>query len=127
MFTYLTENYKIIFEIYIPFTIKPKTNRYLHKNNKRFIPNDVRKNLQSIVEYIKQNSPEHKTINRSCILFCEFYFKDNRKRDLDNLSKSLQDCLEDAGVIKNDALFDTIILKRVKSNDEGIYIAILSE
>lgn len=111
MIDYILNNYNIIYKIEIPFSIKPKTNRYLHKNNKRFIPNDVRKNIEKVINYLKNNKYID-TITYKCNIYCEFYFKDNRKRDLDNLSKSLLDCLQKSGIIKDDNLIEMIILKK---------------
>ena len=50
-------------------------------------------------------------------LICTFYFKDNRKRDLDNALASICDLLQDAGIIDNDNWQD---LRSVKAIAGGV-------
>lgn len=74
-----------------------------YKNGKPFLFKQNQKEIKEIIKQIKQqwNFP---TLNEEIKVEYLFYFPDRRKRDIDNRIKILNDCLEAAGVIKDDSL-----------------------
>lgn len=114
-----------LFEANLNFLPPPKSNRYLQtKTGKRFIPARIKQAIDDAIYILSQFAPE-KPIDQSCQLYVVYTLPNKRKRDLDNLNKTLQDCLEKAGIIKNDTLFyRTISEKRIIKSKEEVYIAI---
>ncbi len=63
----------------------------------------------------------------SCEISIEavIFLKDKRRRDIDNMLKTLWDVLEKTGVIKNDNLiYEINTIKHVDKNLEGIFLKI---
>ncbi len=116
-----------LFEAQLNFLPPPKTNRYLQtKSGKRFIPARIKQAIDDAIYILSQLKPE-KPIDFPCQLYVVYTLPNKRKRDLDNLSKTLQDCLEKAGVVKDDTLFfRTINEKRIISGVEQVDIKIYS-
>ena len=55
------------------------------------------------------------------------YPPDNRKRDIDNLLKSLLDALQSAGVYVDDSQIDCLIIKRMHTQKFGQVNVVISE
>ena len=55
-------------------------------------------------------------------LIIEFQVKDKRRWDIDNRVKALQDCLTNAGVLKDDSQIDSLQIRRVYSNVSSTYL-----
>jgi crossover junction endodeoxyribonuclease RusA len=67
-----------------------------------------------------------KPINKPVAVEITYAFKDNRKRDLDNLTKTLLDVLEDAGILDDDKfVYKLSIEKKTKQEEEKTEIRIL--
>ncbi len=114
----------MLFEAELSFIVPPKANRYqVGKNGRKFLPQRVREAIDDAVLIL--SSFRDKTIESPCQLYVVYTFPDKRKRDIDNLNKSLQDCLEKAGIVKDDALFyRTISEKRFEKGVERTLIRI---
>lgn len=52
----------------------------------------------------------------------EAYPPDKRKRDLDNLFKSLLDALEKSGVFKDDRQIDALSIERMKAHENKLIV-----
>jgi crossover junction endodeoxyribonuclease RusA len=59
----------------------------------------------------------HQTITKACAVVIDLYPPDKRKRDADNRIKAVLDCLQLAGVVKDDNLCRDV---RVVSHDEAV-------
>lgn len=114
-----------LFEVQLNFLPPPKTNRYLQtKTGKRFIPARIKNAIDDAIHLLSQFAPK-KPINEPCQLYVIYTLPNKRKRDLDNLNKTLQDCLEKAGVVKDDTLFfRTISEKQIIPKEERVEIKI---
>ncbi len=103
----------------------PKSNRYIRRRGgKVFKPPRVRnwevKALWEIKQQYKGNPIEERVS-----VDITFILPNHRKRDIDNMLKSLWDILEKAGVIRNDNLiYEVRTLKKIEKNKEGVIIRI---
>lgn len=114
----------ILFEATLNFIPPPKSNRYMQgKNGIRFLPARIKEAIDDAIFILSQFKPSE-PINRPCQLEIVYYFKDRRKRDLDNLNKTLQDCLEKAYIIKDDSLFFRIVIEKRFHTEERVDIRI---
>ncbi len=103
----------------------PKSNRYIRrKGGKVFKPPRVRNwEVRALWELRQQYSG--KPIDREISVDITLILPNRRKRDIDNMLKSLWDVLEKAGVIKNDNLiYEIRTVKRIEKGKEGVIIKI---
>ena len=121
---------KLLFETKIDMVPPPKTNSYLSsKSGKRFIPQDISCKIDKIVLLLKSEKQlkKLKTIENYVLLDVLFVLPSRRIKDLDNMVKTLGDCLQKAEIIKNDNLIAKTVMEkaffrknsRIK-NKEGI-------
>ena len=103
----------------------PKTNRYVRrKNGAVFIPPRV-KNWQTRAMWELKNQWNGDPIDRRISIDITLILPNHRKRDIDNMLKSLWDLLERAGVLKNDNLiYEVRTVKKVEKGREGVLIRI---
>ncbi len=103
----------------------PKTNRYIRRRGgKVFKPPRVRNWEARALWEIKQQY-SGKPIEHKVSIDIILTLPNHRKRDIDNMLKSLWDVLEKAGVIKNDNLiYEVRTVKRVVKNSQGVEIKI---
>ena len=117
----------VLFEAELNFIPPPKTNRYFQtKNGKRFIPSRIKQAIDDAVLILKSLKPKNfQIIDQPCQLYIIYTLPNKRKRDLDNLNKTLQDCLEKAGIVEDDTLFFRVVSeKRIQKNVEKVEISI---
>jgi crossover junction endodeoxyribonuclease RusA len=103
----------------------PKTNRYLRKKNGQvFKPPRVSLwEIRAVWELKNQYSG--KPLNKPIKVEVFFFLPDRRKRDIDNMLKTLWDILEKAQIIENDNLiFETRTVKVAKNSEPGTVIRI---
>ena len=103
----------------------PKSNRYIRrKGGKVFKPPRVKNwEVRALWELRQQYSA--KPIDREISVDITLILPNRRKRDIDNMLKSLWDVLEKAGVIKNDNLiYEIRTVKRIEKGKEGVIIKI---
>ncbi len=96
----------------------PKSNRYIRrKNGQVFRPSRVLLwEAKAVWELKKQYEGPPLSFPLSVEVF--FFLPDNRKRDIDNMLKTLWDVLEKAQIIENDNLIHET--KTVKVRDETV-------
>ncbi len=103
----------------------PKTNRYLRKRNGQvFKPPRVSLwEIRAVWELKNQYSG--KPLNKPLKVEVFFFLPDKRKRDIDNMLKTLWDILEKARIIENDNLiFETRTVKVSQNSEAGTVIRI---
>ncbi len=103
----------------------PKTNRYIRRKGGRvFKPPRVRNWETRALWEIKQQYRGEPIENRVSVDIT-LILPNHRKRDIDNMLKSLWDVLERAGVLKNDDLiYEVRTVKRVVRGEQGVIIKI---
>jgi len=103
----------------------PKSNRYIRrKSGKVFKPPRVTNWEVRAVWELKQQYTE-KPIDYEISVDITLILPNKRKRDIDNMLKSLWDVMEKAGVIKNDNLiYEVHTIKRIEKGKEGVIIKI---
>jgi len=103
----------------------PKNNRYIRRRDGRVFkpPKVVHWESRALWEIKRQ--VEGYCFTEPVSVEVYFYLPDRRKRDIDNMLKTLWDILERAGVLANDNLiFETRTVKVPKSDISGTVIAI---
>lgn len=103
----------------------PKSNRYIRRKGGKVFkpPRVVNWEVRAIWELREQYKGE--PINWEISVDVVLILPNKRKRDIDNMLKSLWDVLEKAGVIKNDNLiYEVRTVKKVEKGKEGVYIKI---
>ena len=103
----------------------PKSNRYIRRKGGKVFkpPRVVNWEVRAIWELREQYKGE--PIDWEVSVDVVLILPNRRKRDIDNMLKSLWDVLERAGVIKNDNLiYEVRTIKKVEKGKEGVYIKI---
>ena len=85
----------------------------------------VRQWQNETISYIKREWKNKAALTAEIELRIEYTAKDHRKWDIDNRIKALQDCLERAGVIKNDSQIESLKVRRKYGEKERTRIEIL--
>lgn len=85
----------------------------------------VRKWQNETTEYMRGEWKNRPALTTELELRIIFTAKDRRKWDIDNRIKPLQDCLERAGVIKNDRQIESLHVMRKYGEQESTKIQIL--
>jgi len=103
----------------------PKSNRYIRRKSGKVFkhPRVVNWEVRAIWELRQQytGNPIDHEVSVEIVLT----LPNRRKRDIDNMLKSLWDVLEKAGIIKNDNLiYEVHTLKKVEKGKEGVLIRI---
>jgi crossover junction endodeoxyribonuclease RusA len=117
---------EVLFHGELDFVIPPKSNRYFHTGRKYvFIPSRIREAVEDAILILKSMYND-KPISKPVAVEITYVFRDNRKRDLDNLTKTLLDVLEDAGILDDDKfVYKLSIEKKTKQEEEKTEIRIL--
>ncbi|WP_457634683.1 RusA family crossover junction endodeoxyribonuclease [Persephonella sp.] len=122
---------KIKREYFISFIPPSKANRVkinskiFTKSGKRYIiPKDVSLKINKVIWELQlqnENEPIDKPVSVEII----FILPNRRRRDLDNIMKTLGDCLVYAGILKDDNLiYRQILEKKIIKGEEGVIIRI---
>jgi crossover junction endodeoxyribonuclease RusA len=121
----MREREDVLFHGELDFVIPPKSNRYFHTGRKYvFIPQRIREAVEDAT-LILRSMYNGEPINKPVAVEIVYAFKDSRKRDLDNLTKTLLDVLEDAGILDDDKfVYKLSIEKKIKQKDEKTEIRI---
>ena len=103
----------------------PKSNRYIRrKNGQVFKPPRVI-HWESRALWEIRNQFDGDSFKKPVSVEVYFFLPDRRKRDIDNMLKTLWDILEKANIIENDNLiFSTKTVKVPKSETSGTVIVI---
>ncbi|WP_456383190.1 RusA family crossover junction endodeoxyribonuclease [Persephonella sp.] len=99
--------------------------RAFTKSGKRYIvPKDVSLKINKAIWELQQQHSED-TISQPVEVSILFILPDRRRRDLDNIMKTLGDCLVYAGILEDDNLiYKQTLEKRVVKGKEGVVINI---
>ncbi len=103
----------------------PKSNRYIRRRGGRVFkpPRVVNWEVRAIWELREQYRGE--PIDYEVSVDIVLILPNRRKRDIDNMLKSLWDVMERAGIIKNDNLiYEVRTVKKIEKGKEGVYIRI---
>ena len=103
----------------------PKTNRYIRRKNGQVFkpPRVIHWESRALWELKNQYSGE--VLKKPISVEVYLFLPDNRKRDIDNMLKTLWDILEKAEIIENDNLiYETKTVKVKKSETHGTVIVI---
>lgn len=103
----------------------PKSNRYIRrKNGKVFKPPRV-VNWEARALWELKHQYRGEPIDYEISVDIVLVLPNRRKRDIDNMLKSLWDVMEKAGVIKNDNLiYEVRTVKKIEKGKEGVFIRI---
>lgn len=113
------------YEFYLSKLPVPKTNRYIRRKGGKVFkpPRVVNWEARAIWELREQYKGE--PIDYEVSVDITLILPNRRKRDIDNMLKSLWDVMEKAGIIKNDNLiFEVRTVKKIEKGKEGVYIKI---
>lgn len=104
----------------------PSVNEYWHhgRGGQVFIGTEGRKFRKDVISIIGPGFP---TLTGRLEVQIHAYVPDRRRRDLDNLCKSLLDSLEHAGVYKDDGQIDVLIISRHEKVDGGCVVVNVEE
>lgn len=103
----------------------PKNNRYIRRRGgKVFKPPRVKNwEVRALWEIKEQYSG--KPLEGKLSVYVELLLPNLRRRDIDNMLKSLWDILEKGGVIKNDSqIYETRTVKKVIKGQQGAFVRI---
>ncbi|MEN3029038.1 MAG: RusA family crossover junction endodeoxyribonuclease [Aquificaceae bacterium] len=103
----------------------PKSNRYIRrKGGKVFKPPRVKNwEVRALWEIREQYSGE--PFEGKLSVDVELLLPNHRRRDIDNMLKSLWDILEKGGVIRNDSqIYEIRTVKRVIKGQQGTFVRI---
>ncbi|NPA52823.1 MAG: RusA family crossover junction endodeoxyribonuclease [Aquificae bacterium] len=100
--------------------------RAFTKSGKRYIvPKDVSLKInKAIWELQMQNEKIKAHFSKPVEVHITFLLPNKRRRDLDNIMKTLGDCLSYAGIIEDDNLIYKQTLEKFHSKEEGVIIKI---
>ena len=118
-------------EYYISFIPPSKANRVkintraFTKSGKRYlIPKDVSLKINKVIWEL-QNQNNSPPIDIPVGVEILFVLPDRRRRDLDNIMKTLGDCMVYSGILKDDNLiYRQILEKKVIKGEQGVIIRI---
>ena len=106
----------------------PPTVNHMYRNarGRRFRTEECREYQQRIVEELTSHWHGVPFEGRLALII-SFTTKDRRRWDIDNRLKALQDCLEMAGIIKDDSQIDFISVERVhgRANRTSLTLAVI--
>ncbi len=90
----------------------PSVNHYWRRQQNQYFVSAEGKAYRNKLFYLCVNYKEHFTKEQRLSVTIEAYPPDNRRRDLDNILKSLLDSLQYAGVYADDSQIDYLTIKR---------------
>ncbi len=116
---------------YLSFIPPSKVNRIkinlkaFSKSGKRFIvPKDVSAKINRAIWELQQQNTKS-TLKEPLEIKIDFILPNKRRRDLDNIMKTVGDCLVYAGIIEDDSLiFKQTLEKHIIKGKEGVIIRI---
>ncbi len=96
----MTSSKEIILRLPFPITANHFYQRHGHFT---FIPKKGLEHIEAVKKAVKEQLPNHITETRPLKVTIKCYQANYRRRDIDNLCKVCNDCMQKAGVYKNDA------------------------
>ncbi len=103
----------------------PKTNRYIRRRGGKVFKSPRVKNWETRALWELKSQYSGKPIDYRISVDIVLTLPDRRRRDIDNMLKSLWDVLEKAGIISNDNLiYEVRTVKRIVKGEQGVEIKI---
>ncbi|HID65432.1 MAG TPA: RusA family crossover junction endodeoxyribonuclease [Aquificaceae bacterium] len=103
----------------------PKSNRYIRRKSGKVFKHPRITNWEVRAVWELKQQYTGKPIDYEISVDITLILPNRRKRDIDNMLKSLWDVMEKAGVIKNDNLiYEVHTIKKVERGKEGVIIKI---
>jgi len=103
----------------------PKSNRYIRRKSGKVFKHPRVTNWEARAVWELKQQYTGKPIDYEISVDITLILPNRRKRDIDNMLKSLWDVMEKAGVIKNDNLiYEVHTIKKVERGKEGVIIKI---
>ena|SRR3990167_4324665 len=103
----------------------PSVNHYWGRNgNRMFISAFGKAYRQEVWAAFKQDYPGTKPITDRLHVRILASPPDNRKRDLDNILKSLLDALMHSGIFTDDEQIDALEIYRTKEKNNGVHVVV---
>ncbi len=101
----------------------PKSNRYIRRRGGRVFKPPRVKNWEARALWEIREQYKGKPLEGKLSVYVELILPNHRRRDIDNMLKSLWDVLEKGGVIKNDSqIYEVRTIKRVIKGQQGTII-----
>ena len=107
--------------------LPPSVNSYyFNMGNRRAIGKAGRDYKNIVANYIQDNGIESFG-NTRLYMHLQLSFRDKRKADIDNRTKSLWDALKSAGLYMDDEQFDSFFVERVPIKKGGECVVLIKE
>ena len=104
--------------------VKINTRAFTKSGKRYLIPKDVSLKINKVIWEL-QNQSENTSINIPVNVEILFVLPDRRRRDLDNIMKTLGDCLVYSGILKDDSLiYKQTLEKVIIKGEQGVIIRI---
>lgn len=105
----------------------PSVNHYWNQRGQggRFVSAFGKAYRQEVWAEFKQKYPGFKPFTGRLQVRILASPPDNRKRDLDNILKSLLDSMKHAGVYKDDSQIDVLQIYRTLSHEDAVHVTVL--
>ncbi len=97
-------------EITLPWP--PSVNHYWRRCKDRYFISAEGKNYRETVNYLSLKARDKFSVEDRLEMIIQAYPPDKRRRDLDNVLKSLLDSLQHAGVYSDDSQIDSLSIER---------------
>ena len=107
------------FSCSLPYPPSANTMYIVNRQGRRFASKNYREWKASALERSGKHDPPVFGPEERLHLEIRVFPPDRRKRDLDNLTKPIQDLLETAGVFPDDCMVDRIALFRIRPGEES--------
>jgi len=103
----------------------PKTNRYIRRRGGRVFKSPRVKNWEVRALWELREQYRGEPIDYEVSVDITLILPNRRRRDIDNMLKSLWDILEKAGIIENDNLiYEVRTVKKIRKGEQGVEIKI---
>lgn len=102
----------------------PSVNHYWRRQGNRYFVSAEGKSYREALYYICAQYKGLFRLNQRLFVTIEAYPPDRRRRDLDNILKSLLDSLQHAKVYEDDSQIDHLTIKRNSSRESKVIVTI---
>lgn len=102
----------------------PSVNHYWRRQGARYFVSSKGKAYRDTVYYLCAENRGLFRLNQRLFVTIQAFPPDRRRRDLDNILKSLLDSLQYAQVYEDDSQIDHLTIKRNSSNDGKVIVTI---
>lgn len=100
-----------------------KTNNYKRSKGSFYLPKKVTKSIQDFQSFILPSLPPSPATSPVCVTI-RFFYKDNRKRDIDNPIKSILDALNGLVYVDDSQVVKLKVYKHVKQKQNAVFVEV---